>query len=165
MSPRITVPALLAGALLVLTAAARGAEAPIGRWLTADGNGVIAIEPCGAALCGRIVGSNRPADAPMPTDRGGRPECGLTILTTDAQPTADGAWNGRIIDPRNGTAYHARLWLDDGGTLHLRGYVAVPLLGQTQIWHRYAGQLTPDCRMLAPASVERAPPMRGQPRP
>jgi uncharacterized protein (DUF2147 family) len=33
----------------------------------------------------------------------------------------DDAWYGRIVDPRDGAIYHAKLWVDDDGRLNLRG--------------------------------------------
>jgi uncharacterized protein (DUF2147 family) len=117
---------------------------PVGRWLTENGHGVIAIEPCGDALCGRIVGIERAPTDPMPTDVAGRSQCGLTIIT-DQKPTADGGWEGRITDPRDGKTYQAKLWVDATGNLHLRGFIGIPLLGSTQIWQKYNGSLTAEC--------------------
>ena len=37
-------------------------------------------------------------------------------------------------------------WFRDGHLL-LRGYVLLPLLGQTQTWTRYTGKLAADCAM------------------
>ena len=119
---------------------------PLGAWLTESGHGVVAIESCGDALCGRIVGIDRAPDEPMPTDVHGQPQCGLTIIT-DEHPTADSTWLGWVTDPRSGTAYHAKLWVDDDDNLHLRGYLGISLLGQTQIWHRFKGHLTTECGM------------------
>ncbi len=126
------------------TAIAAPEQSPIGTWQTANGNGVVAIGPCGTALCGRIVGIERAPGEPMPTDVQGQSQCGLTIIT-DERPKSDGTWLGWVTDPRDGTTYHAELWVDAGGDLHLRGYIGVPLLGETQVWHRFAGRLTEGC--------------------
>jgi len=120
------------------------ATTPIGTWSTANGHGVVAIGPCGDALCGRIVGIDRAPTAPMPTDVHGRPQCGLTIIKNE-KPEADGTWVGQVTDPRDGATYQAQLWLDDGGNLHLRGYIGIPLLGATQIWRPFTGHLTAEC--------------------
>jgi uncharacterized protein (DUF2147 family) len=136
--------ALLAIGLIVSSASATPTDSPLGTWSTANGHGVVAIAQCGDALCGRIVGIDRdPTDA-MPTDVHGRPQCGLTIITNE-KPAADGTWVGQITDPRDGATYQAKLWLGEGGNLHLRGFIGFPLLGATQIWHRFTGQLTADC--------------------
>lgn len=136
--------AILAMAFVALPASATAADSLLGTWLTASGHGVVAIASCGDALCGRIVGIDRAPGEPMPTDVHGRPQCGLTIIT-DERPRADNTWLGAVTDPRDGTTYQAKLWVDDGGNLHLRGFIGVPLLGATQIWHRYTGALTADC--------------------
>jgi uncharacterized protein (DUF2147 family) len=127
---------------------------PVGRWLTGSDGGVIEIDHCGGtALCGRIVGItlDHPGD-PEPTDVHGKPQCGLTILT-DAVKTGPDEWTGHITDPRDGQTYHARLSLDDSGQLHMRGYVGVPLLGQTVIWQPFQGEIGDNCQIVAPGAV------------
>jgi uncharacterized protein (DUF2147 family) len=119
---------------------------PVGTWTTANGHGVVEIAQCGDALCGRIVGIERSAGDPMPTDVLGRPQCGLTIITNQ-KLKVDGTWWGKITDPRNGGIYQAILWVDQGGNLNLRGFVGIPQLGATQIWHKFTGHLTNECRV------------------
>lgn len=113
-----------------------------GNWVTEDGDGVIALAPCAdaAALCGRIVGIRRPPGAPVP------PRCGVVVLRNQL-PAEDGSWRGDVFDPRSGRTFGARLRLDEAGNLRVRGFLLSPLLGQTQIWHRYAGRLGSDCSM------------------
>jgi uncharacterized protein (DUF2147 family) len=127
---------------------AGAASTPVGTWLTEDHKGVIAIAPCGGGLCGRIVGMSEPLrpDGSRPVDNQGRPQCGLTILQAAAgdQP---GQWQGKITDPLDGSVWNCELSLDGEGRLHLRGYVLLPLLGQTQLWTPYTGHVTQDCRM------------------
>jgi uncharacterized protein (DUF2147 family) len=79
--------------LILSSASAKPTTSPIGTWSTANGHGVIAIEQCGDALCGRIVGIDRRPTEPMPTDAHGRSQCGLIIITNE-QPTADASWLG-----------------------------------------------------------------------
>jgi uncharacterized protein (DUF2147 family) len=121
---------------------------PFGRWRTQDGNGVVELLSCGSAVCGRIVGMGRPvlADGSPRKDWSGRPQCGLTILH-DAHETAPGVWSGRITDPEDGSDWKCEFWLDGSANLRLRGYVVVPLLGQTQKWTRFIGNLSGDCRI------------------
>src|SRR5271166_2409913 len=136
--------AALAIGLIASAASATPADSPRGTWSTANGHGVIAIEPCGDALCGRIVGIDRNPTEPMPTDVHGRPQCGLTIITNE-KPETDGTWLGNVTDPRDGATYHAKIWVDAGGDLHLRGYIGIPLLGSTETWRKYTGHLTAEC--------------------
>jgi uncharacterized protein (DUF2147 family) len=136
----------LALAVAFLLAAADTADpAILGKWLTESGHGVIEIARCENAVCGRIVGIDRTPSEPMPTDVTGRSQCGLQIIS-EAMQAKDDAWYGRIVDPRDGAIYHAKLWVDDDGRLSLRGYVGIPLLGSTQVWSRFTGRLAEHCR-------------------
>jgi uncharacterized protein (DUF2147 family) len=138
--------AALAFGLMVSAASATPVNSPVGSWLTANGHGVVAIAQCGDALCGRIVGIDREPTEPMPTDVHGRSQCGLTIITNE-RPTGDGTWLGEITDPRDGSTYQAKLWLDEDGNLRLRGFIGIPLLGSTQIWRKFTGHLTAECAL------------------
>jgi uncharacterized protein (DUF2147 family) len=137
-----------AGAILLGAGAASAAPAasPEGIWLTENGHGVIAIIPCGDALCGRIVGIDRAETAPMPTDVEERPQCGLTTITNE-KPEADGTWLGEITDPRDGHSCQARLSVDENGNLRLRAFIGIPVLGSTQIWRPFTGHLSAECRL------------------
>jgi uncharacterized protein (DUF2147 family) len=117
--------------------------APLGRWLTESKRGVIEIYRCGEALCGRLVWMIEPVRRGAPALDDNNPEpalrqrrlCGLTMLGgfRAAEP---GHWEeGWIYDPDSGKTYHATLALD-GEALHLRGYVGIPLFGETQTWTR-----------------------------
>ena len=83
----------------------------------------------------------------MPKDAAGRSQCGLTIIT-NAIPAQDGSWFGRITDPRDDKQYGLEMWLDDFGRLHVRGYLGLPLFGQTSIWERFTGRVTADCGIV-----------------
>jgi uncharacterized protein (DUF2147 family) len=136
--------AMLAIGLAGSPALSEPAATPAGTWSTANGHSVVAIEPCGDAFCGRIVGIDRAPAEPMPTDVHGRSQCGLTIIANE-KPNADGTWLGEVTDPRDGATYDAKLWMDASGDLHLRGYIGIPLLGATQTWRRFTGHLTAEC--------------------
>jgi uncharacterized protein (DUF2147 family) len=130
--------------------------APTGRWMTPDHDAVIQIVPCGADLCGQIVGMVLQPTDPTPRDWLGTSQCGLTIIRAAAERDSDGSvvWRGTIVNPRNGAAYHAQLRVGADHQLHLRGYVALPIFGMTQRWDSYNGPDVPaDCRLAqAPVS-------------
>ncbi len=87
-------------------------------------------------VCARCTGKQK--NAPM---------LGLTIvkgMRRDGRKYEDGT----ILDPRDGTVYHALMELSpDGQKLNVRGYLGIPLLGQTQTWTRL-----PD-NAMAPADI------------
>jgi uncharacterized protein (DUF2147 family) len=75
--------------------------------------------------CQRCTGDQK--DAPM---------LGLTIVK-GMKRNGNKYAGGTILDPRDGTVYHAQMELSaDGQQLWVRGYLGIPLLGQTQIWTR-----------------------------
>lgn len=143
---RLRLRGILSAALLVCTPlSAQSAPTIFGQWLTQDRDGVVDIRPCGANLCGHIVGLDVPrlTNGDVPRDAQGRPQCGLQIL--QARPTGAGQWDGRITDPSDGTNWHCTVRMDEQGRLKLRGYVLAPLFGVSQTWTPFAGALGADC--------------------
>ncbi len=134
MPLRIALSALLGWLALAGPTAAQTLASPAGNWLVQDGDGVIHFEPCREnMLCGTIVGTRATK------------QCHLTILNVAAAD--DGTWTGHITNPDNGSIWNVQVWLAGRDRMQLRGYVLVPLLGQTQTWTRYTGRLAPDCKM------------------
>lgn len=133
---------LVPATLLLLVAAAR-AETPIGVW--ESGKSHIEIYDCGQLLCGRIVALDEPLDAKgnAKTDMNNpdpalstRPIMGMDLIAGFSRKT-DKRWvGGTIYDPRDGKTYKCRMTLQDDGTLEVRGYVGLPLLGKTVVWTR-----------------------------
>ena len=121
-----------------------------GRWVTANHSAVVQIAPCGADLCGRIVGIVLGPNEPIPKDWRGASQCGLTIIQVAPDPGSNGTvWNGSILDPRDGSVYNARIAAAPGQQLRLRGYLGLPIFGQTQTWSAYGAPVPPDCRLPA----------------
>lgn len=136
---------------------AASARSPLGDWLTGRGGAVVQIAPCanGAGLCGHIVGLMLDNGAPIPSDWQGQPQCGFELIRPSAQRGA--TWHGGIVDPRNGDRYHAEFHVSRSGELALRGYIGLPLFGQTQHWMRYQGRVPQSCRISQAQMAQTAP--------
>lgn len=122
----------------------------MGLWLSEKHDGIFRIAPCGDAVCGTLIGLSYGPDEPMPHAKDGRSECNLVMLTGFHPMTDDpGRWEGKILDPDAGNLYHAQIWSPKPDILKLRGYILVPVFGETQTWSRYHGTIGPECRMPA----------------
>ena len=139
---------LLASALLLGSLAQAGEPTPAGTWKTIDDQthrprALVRIEEHDGALTGRIVQLFRePGEDPNPvcvdcrSERHNQPVLGMTILW-DFHRHGEVWKDGEILDPEEGSIYSANLHLrDDGTRLVVRGYIALPLLGRSQIWER-----------------------------
>ena len=143
--------ALLLAAALLASGITRADADPRGLWLTASGNLEVRIEPCGAALCGKVArvianqSMSRPgeamADGAQPAQEGMDILSGFLPSDTDTAP--DGRrvtteWRGRIFNRENGKTYDCLMSSGAAGELKLRAYVGLPLFGKTQAWQRVA---------------------------
>ena len=118
-----------------------------GRWLTEKKDGVVEIFRCGAdTMCGRLLWLRIPPDAndkaaldirnPAPELRG-RSLCGL-VMMGGLKPAGKNEWRGGwLYDPASGRTYSGNAKLRPDGTLQLRGFVLLPLFGESQLWTRY----------------------------
>lgn len=130
-----------------LAARAMAAEDPLqavqGHWLTEDRDGIILIvRNTLGTFDGRIVGGNNPGrldtNSPDPARRS-QPLRGQVILR-DLRYDGDGKWSGgTIYDPDSGRTYACKAELRPDGTLKVRGFLGISLLGKSQVWTRYTG--------------------------
>jgi uncharacterized protein (DUF2147 family) len=121
-------------ALAFITTSQATPAPPLGRWLTASGNLIIVIAPCGPALCGTVseVRGNRSMEDIHKTIAA-RTMPGMKIIT-DLVSYGD-EWQGRIFNRETGKTYDC-LIARDGPNLKVRPYIFISLIGQTQIWRR-----------------------------
>jgi uncharacterized protein (DUF2147 family) len=145
---RSGVLALAAVVTLISAANADDGATPgaIGFWVTQDHSSVVEISPCGAGLCGQVVGlraGRKPDDPatdthnPDPAKRGAA-LCGLVMMggLTPVKGSV-GKWEGGwIYDPESGDTYSAEMRLTAADRLTLRGYLGMPLFGRSENWTR-----------------------------
>jgi len=59
------------------------------------------------------------------------------IIAKDFTPSGNELTGGTIYDPHTGKTYNAEMWFNNNTTtLNLRGYVGIPLFGETRKWTR-----------------------------
>ena len=132
------------------TAAASEADRLVGRWLTKGDDATIEIYRDGQQYHGRIIAISEPLyPEGHSSGRAGQPKTdvnnpdpqkrnqtivGLALLR-GFEYVGDNRWeNGKIYNPRDGDDYNCEITLNEDGTLGVRGYVGIPLLGSTQVW-------------------------------
>jgi len=122
--------------MLALSGSAIAADAPLGRWLTASGNLVIEIAPCGPMICGKVVEirANRSMEA-AGREVAAKPALGMTILS-DFVSDGGGTWQGHIFNRENGKTYDCLISIAGPRELKVRPYIFVSLIGRTQIWKK-----------------------------
>jgi uncharacterized protein (DUF2147 family) len=137
-----------ASAFAQSTAGSGESPSPVGRWQTFDPGthelrSIVEITAVGDELEGKVIKRFPPPGDPThgicsacPGGRKNQPILGMTILW-HLQKRGDGWGDGTIIDPTTGKTYSLEAHLTAGGKeLLLRGYVGMPLFGQTRTWVR-----------------------------
>ncbi len=146
MTRRLTLALLL---LLLATPFARAwdADSVFGAWWTPKHDGVVDIAPCDAGLCGTVIGvTRRRPDGSAELDQRGQSRCHLEIIH-GGSASSEGVWDSHITNPDDEQTYTIELHVDESGRLRMRGYIAIPLLGETVFWTRFDGHVTPDCQI------------------
>ena len=134
-------------AAIALAATPVGAQnsTPVGIWLHDNKRIELEITPCGEKLCGKLVWFKWPNDAqglplvdlnnPDAALRA-RPLLGLPVLN-GLRRTGTNTWeDGSIYNPDDGATYIASMLMQGDGSLQVRAYVLMPMLGKTFVWTR-----------------------------
>ena len=115
----------------------------------------IEIYQCGDTLCGKIIDLVEPIYGPD-SEHAGQPKrdlenpdpkqhntpvMGMTIMQNFKLAKKNLWKGGTVYDPENGKTYKCQISLMKDGSLKIRGYIGVPLLGRTSIWTRPGDEL------------------------
>ena len=132
-----------AAAALLLATSPVFAEDILGLWDAGESH--VEIYSCGELLCGRIAKLDEPLDEdgnekldknnPEPALRS-RPLLGMDLIAGFSRAGKRKWEDGTIYDPRDGKTYKCVMKLQRDGTLKVRGYIGVPLLGKSVEWTR-----------------------------
>ncbi len=118
-----------------------------GQWIPPEEDSRLEVYDCGDnRICGRIIWLREPnqEDGTPKVDtlnlneaERGRPVLGMIFLSDFVlDSNKHNRWkSGKIYNPRNGRLYKATMTIK-GDVLKVRGYVGVPLIGETQVWTR-----------------------------
>lgn len=129
--------ALLLAALPIIGARAQDAGGIAGKWRDSDGESIIAIAPCGSALCGKIVWLKEPRIDRNNSDPKLRERSlmGVQVLSGFKQD-GSGKLGGQGYNPEDGKTYATTLALDASGRLMVRGCVLGGLICDDDLWTR-----------------------------
>ena len=136
-------------ALLAIPVLAQAADPPTGRWKTIDdatGKAKSVVEIYQArdgSYAGRVAEILDTKDGPNPAcDKckgalHGNPIKGMVILWGMSKGDGDTWEGGKIMDPKTGKIYSAKMTPVEGGAkLEVRGFMGFSLLGRSQTWIR-----------------------------
>ena len=98
---------------------------------------IIAIAPCGDALCGKVVWAS--ARGKREAAKGASNVVGTTVLT--GVRTRDGRWTGTLFIPDDDIHVAAQLQLAGNRQLKLTGCAFAGLFCRSQMWTRTDGPL------------------------
>jgi uncharacterized protein (DUF2147 family) len=149
--------------LVVLAPLAAGAPQPTaaGLWERVDNSGApvawFRIIDCNGVYQGKMArifskAGEHPSDLRCTACQGDQKNALVTGLTFIKGMRRNGRAyeGGSILDPRSGATYSARMELSpDGEQLEVRGYLGIPILGQSEMWKRIPDNLLPPGRFTS----------------
>jgi uncharacterized protein (DUF2147 family) len=134
--------------LALLPIAAFAQNTPVGKWRTIDDKtgkvkSIVEIyETTNGTLAGKVVQELDSEKGPNPLcdackgENHNKPIEGM-VIAWGLQHEGDSWDDGKIMDPKNGKVYSAKMTpTDDGKKLEVRGYMGFSLLGRSQTWIR-----------------------------
>ena len=131
---------IIASLILALAAAQPTQHAPIeGLWKNPIGSAIIAVAPCGNALCGKVVWASARGQREVAKTTSN--VVGTTVLT-EVKPKGKG-WAGKLFVPDDNIHVSARLQLLSATQLKLTGCALAGVICRSQVWTRTEEPLPP----------------------
>ncbi len=133
---------LLFSVVCSITGFAQKADDLLGKWMSDGGKAKFEIFKSGDKYYGKIVWLKNPLDEngnpktdknnPDPA-RQNQKVLGLLLLKSFSFDGKE--WtNGTIYDPEKGKEYSCKISMNTNGSLNIRGYIGVSLIGRTTVW-------------------------------
>ena len=127
------------------TVLADDGDAVVGEWYTKDSKALVQVYKAGDIYSGKIVWLKEPKnedgteklDTNNPDEaKQSQPIIGLNLVQGFSYKGKNKWAEGSIYDPDNGKTYKCKMTLQEDGSLKVRGFIGVSLLGRTQVWTR-----------------------------
>jgi hypothetical protein len=116
------------------------APTPLGDWQTEGKTGLVRIEPCGRALCGRILDASSHA-------------VGEAVLI-NMKPNTASEWSGNIYSRDSGNTYYATIAMKGANSLRVEACAVGRFFCSGNVWSRIGG---PAERMITSRQEPPAP--------
>jgi len=116
------------------------APTPLGDWQTEGKTGLVRIEPCGPALCGRILDASSHA-------------VGESVLI-NMKPSTASEWSGNIYSRDSGNTYHATMAMKGANSLRVEACALGRFFCSGNVWSRIGA---PGERMITSRQQSAAP--------
>lgn len=125
---------LLTMLVIALPSQAMAREAVEGVWRNRPNTLVVRIAPCGAALCGTVVGADAAAKAS--TRKAGTAKLVGTRLLTGFTRSSDGSYRGDIFNPNLNIHASGTVTVESPSVLVVKGCVLAGMICKQQHWLR-----------------------------
>jgi uncharacterized protein (DUF2147 family) len=142
----IRIKGLLMACLLFMAGQVIGQDV-VGKWKTIDDEtgkqkSIVQLWVSGNQLYGKIL-QTWEDDGVTPSDKlcdkcpgALKDKRTIGMIIVNGLSKSDNIWKGKkgILDPKKGTFYDVKIWLEDANTLTVRGSIGP--IGRKQTWHR-----------------------------
>ncbi|MGE5723058.1 MAG: DUF2147 domain-containing protein [Sphingomonadales bacterium] len=121
-------------ALPTAASAADGTTSLIGTWVNSKSSVIVQTEPCGPALCGKVVWAN--AHAQEDARQGGVTQLVGTQVLSGFKRVHAGEWKGTIFVPERGRTFSSRIFQLSRDQIRVQGCILAGLVCDGEDWVR-----------------------------